>query len=109
MTVTDSADAVGLALLAFTAWQIAWGVVAFVAVWRDKRLAQAGRSRTPERQLHALEARGGWLGSGLAQLVFRHKTRKETYQRAFRRIILWWGLAWVACLVVAAVVAPGIL
>jgi len=76
------------------AWQVVWGLVAFVAMARDKGLAsEAGRTRIPERQLHALEARGGWLGSWLAQGVFRHKTRKVAYQRVFRRIALAWALA----------------
>ncbi|GGK89284.1 hypothetical protein GCM10010844_04770 [Deinococcus radiotolerans] len=83
-----------LLLRLILAWQVVWGLVAFVAMARDKGLAsEAGRTRIPERQLHALEARGGWLGSLLAQRGFRHKTRKVAYQGVFRRIALAWALA----------------
>ncbi|WP_233555304.1 DUF1294 domain-containing protein [Deinococcus sp. RM] len=90
----DLLGVVALLLRLALAWQVVWGLVAFVAMARDKGLAsEAGRTRIPERQLHALEARGGWLGSWLAQRVFRHKTRKVAYQRVFRRIALAWALA----------------
>ncbi len=91
----DILGVVALLLRLALAWQVVWGLVAFVAMSRDKGLAAEGRGRTriPERQLHALEARGGWLGSWLGQRVFRHKTRKVAYQRVFRRIALAWALA----------------
>ena len=90
----DLPGVVALLLRLILAWQVVWGLVAFVAMARDKGLAsEAGRTRTPERELHALEARGGWLGSWLGQRVFRHKTRKVAYQRVFRRIALVWALA----------------
>ncbi|MFC4453256.1 DUF1294 domain-containing protein [Deinococcus sonorensis] len=66
---------------------IAMSLVAFVAVWQDKQLARGGHQRIPERQLHRLEAWFGWPGSLLAQQVFRHKTRKVSYQRVFRRVV----------------------
>ncbi|GGR82886.1 DUF1294 domain-containing protein [Deinococcus sedimenti] len=90
----DILGVAALLLRLLLAWQVVWGLVAFVAMWRDKGFAgEAGRTRIPERQLHALEARGGWLGSWLGQRVFRHKTRKVAYQRVFRRIALAWALA----------------
>ncbi len=90
----DLPGVVALLLRLALAWQVVWGLVAFVAMARDKGLAaEAGRTRIPERQLHALEARGGWLGSWLGQRLFRHKTRKVAYQRVFRRIALAWALA----------------
>jgi hypothetical protein len=42
--------------------------------------------RTPEKVLHASELLGGWPGALLAQQLFRHKTRKVSYQLVF------WGL-----------------
>ncbi|UBV43721.1 DUF1294 domain-containing protein [Deinococcus taeanensis] len=105
VTVQEGA---GLLLRLFVAWQLLWGLVAFVSVWRDKRLAQQGRARLPERQLHALEAWGGWLGSWAAQLVFRHKTRKRTYQRIFRRRMLWWSAAWVLGLLASVALHRGL-
>lgn len=85
-------------LRAFVAWQVVWGLVAFVAVWRDKQLAQAREGRLPEATLHRFERLGGWAGSWAAQQVFRHKTRKVAYQRVFRGICLWWAAAWAALL-----------
>lgn len=85
-------------LRAFVAWQVVWGLVAFVAVWRDKQLAQAREGRLPEATLHRFERLGGWAGSWAAQQVFRHKTRKVAYQRVFRGICLWWAVAWAALL-----------
>lgn len=72
-------------LRAFVAWQVVWGLVAFVAVWRDKQLAQAREGRLPEATLHRFERLGGWAGSWAAQQVFRG-------------ICLWWAVAWAALL-----------
>ncbi|MFC4639328.1 DUF1294 domain-containing protein [Deinococcus hohokamensis] len=88
--------------LLFLLWQIVWGLVAFGAMWRDKRRAVHHRPRTPERTLHRLEAWGGWLGSLLAQQVFRHKTRKPTYQLVFRRAAAFWLLLNVGMLAALA-------
>ncbi|RMH54327.1 MAG: DUF1294 domain-containing protein [Deinococcus-Thermus bacterium] len=39
--------------------------------------------RVPEKQLHLMEFFGGWLGGLLAQQLFRHKSRKESFQTDF--------------------------
>jgi uncharacterized membrane protein YsdA (DUF1294 family) len=49
----------------------------------DKKNAQNGSSRIPERELHLLELRGGWIGSFFAQKKYKHKTKKSSYQRSF--------------------------
>lgn len=54
--------------------------VAFLAFWRDKRLAQAGARRISERTLLWLAALGGTVGAVSAQHLFRHKTRKEPFR-----------------------------
>ena len=45
--------------------------------------------------LHGLEAAGGWPGALVAQRVFRHKTRKRSFQIIFWLIVLahlaFWG------------------
>ena len=97
--------ALAVAFRVFVAWQVVWGVIAFVTVWRDKVLASGNRRRVPERTLHRAEAWGGWLGSFVAQQVFRHKTRKATYQRVYRPIALCWLVAWVAVIGFRVVVA----
>ena len=57
---------------------------AFGAFWFDKRAAEGGRYRVPERTLLLLAIVGGTSGAIAAQQLFRHKTRKEPF-----RTILW--------------------
>jgi uncharacterized membrane protein YsdA (DUF1294 family) len=69
----------------------AYGVVsavAFLLYWSDKRKARADAWRTPENILHAVELAGGWPGALLAQQVFRHKTRKVSFQVVFWFIVV---------------------
>lgn len=61
----------------------------------DKQQAQRGGQRTPEKLLHAGELLGGWPGALLAQQVFRHKTRKFSYQLVFWLIVLLHQLFWM--------------
>lgn len=72
-------------------------LIAFVAMWRDKRAAiAASRNRTPEASLHALELLGGWPGSLLAQQLFRHKTRKLHYLMVLWLIVALHAAGWGA-------------
>ncbi|PHX40206.1 hypothetical protein AO263_19530 [Pseudomonas sp. NZIPFR-PS5] len=70
-------------------------VVAFGLYGWDKKQAQRGGQRTPEKLLHVSELLGGWPGALLAQQVFRHKTRKFSYQLVFWLIVLLHELFWV--------------
>ncbi|KAF1010100.1 MAG: hypothetical protein GAK32_01695 [Pseudomonas fluorescens] len=63
--------------------------------WSDKRKAATARWRTPENVLHAVELAGGWPGALIAQQVFRHKTRKVSYQVLFWVIVLLHQVFWV--------------
>lgn len=54
-------------------------LVAFGAFWQDKRSAERGLRRTPERDLLGLALIGGSLGAVTAQQLFRHKTRKQPF------------------------------
>lgn len=58
-------------------------VLAFVIYGWDKLAAARGGGRVPEIALHVLALLGGWPGALAAQLVFRHKTRKVTFQIVF--------------------------
>ena len=58
-------------------------VVTFMAYGADKKAAKAGERRTPEMQLHLLEFLGGTPAAFVAQKVFRHKTKKQSYQMFF--------------------------
>ena len=55
--------------------------------------------RTPESTLHLLELLGGWPGGLVAQQVFRHKTRKFSYQLTFWCIVGLHGLVWADVLI----------
>jgi uncharacterized membrane protein YsdA (DUF1294 family) len=76
----------------------AYGVVsvlAFFMYWADKRKARADAWRTPENILHALELAGGWPGALIAQQVFRHKTRKVSFQILFWVIVALHQVFWI--------------
>ncbi|MGF6108524.1 DUF1294 domain-containing protein [Pseudomonas frederiksbergensis] len=70
-------------------------VVAFFLYWSDKRKARTDTWRTPENVLHAVELAGGWPGALLAQQVFRHKTRKVSFQLVFWLIVLMHQVFWI--------------
>ncbi|RMU46859.1 DUF1294 domain-containing protein [Pseudomonas savastanoi] len=70
-------------------------LLAFVLYRHDKRQAVSGGQRTPENVLHATELLGGWPGALLAQQVFRHKTRKVSFQIVFWLIVLAHQVLWL--------------
>lgn len=77
---------------------IAYGVasaVAFGVYWYDKHQAKTGQWRTPEKALHGVELLGGWPGALLAQQVFRHKTRKVSFQVVFWLIVAVHQAVWM--------------
>ncbi|BCX68415.1 DUF1294 domain-containing protein [Pseudomonas izuensis] len=84
----------GVSLIPLAAYGIV-SVAAFLLYWSDKRKARADRWRTPENVLHALEFAGGWPGALLAQQVFRHKTRKVSFQLVFWLIVLLHQVFWI--------------
>jgi len=77
------------------AWLAPWVLGAYVATslatlalyGYDKRQARLQGQRIPERCLHLFELCGGWPGALLAQQLWRHKTRKLTYQAVFWLIV----------------------
>ncbi len=89
----------GLAHLLATAgtwaWLVPWMLGAYLATslatlalyGYDKRQARLQGQRIPERCLHLFELCGGWPGALLAQQLWRHKTRKLTYQAVFWLIV----------------------
>ena len=84
----------GISLIPLAAYGIV-SVLAFFLYWSDKRKARTDRWRTPENVLHAVELAGGWPGALLAQQVFRHKTRKVSFQLLFWVIVLLHQVFWL--------------
>lgn len=58
-------------------------IITFIAYGVDKRAAQKGEWRVPEKNLHTLEFLGGWAGALLGQAFFHHKSKKKSYQTFF--------------------------
>lgn len=58
-------------------------LVTIIAYGVDKRAAKKGAWRVSEARLHTLELLGGWIGAFIAQKLFRHKTKKKSYQAMF--------------------------
>ena len=71
--------------------------MAFVLTAYDKQLAKAKKQRIPERTLLGLVFFGGTIGSGLAMLLFRHKTSKASYLWKF------WGIVGVQIVILYAI------
>lgn len=84
----------GVSLIPLVAYGVV-SVVAFLLYWSDKRKAREDSWRTPENILHGVELAGGWPGALIAQQVFRHKTRKVSYQVAFWLIVLLHEVFWI--------------
>nr|WP_315170626.1 DUF1294 domain-containing protein [uncultured Flavobacterium sp.] len=63
-------------------------LLAFVLIGYDKIVAQKHKRRIPEKTLLTFVFFGGTLGSGLAMLLFRHKTRKTSYLLKFWLIVI---------------------
>ena len=84
----------GISLIPLAAYGIV-SVLAFFLYWSDKRKARTERWRTPENVLHAVELAGGWPGALVAQQLFRHKTRKVSYQVLFWAIVLLHQVFWI--------------
>lgn len=77
------------------AWLVGLSVLSFLLYGWDKASAQSSRDRIPEATLHIVDLAGGWPGAAIAQRLFRHKTRKESFRAGFWMTV---------CLNIAAVI-----
>ena len=84
----------GISRVPLLAYLVA-SIVAFGLYWYDKLQARAGQWRTPENVLHGVELLGGWPGALVAQQMFRHKTRKLSYQLLFWLIVAVHQAVWI--------------
>lgn len=84
-------------LVAAMAWLVDWQAMALYGAasllcglmfWRDKRLAEAGRSRISEQSLQVVAFLGGWPGALIVGQLIRHKTRKLSFRQPL------WGTVW---------------
>ncbi len=57
-----------------------WNLIVFAAYGIDKRKAEKGRWRTPEKTLLAMAFFMGGAGALLGMRVFRHKTKHARFQ-----------------------------
>ncbi len=64
-------------------WYLAASVATVLAYGVDKSAAESDRWRVKEGTLHMLALVGGWPGALIAQRVFRHKSRKRSFQAGF--------------------------
>ncbi|WP_104083068.1 DUF1294 domain-containing protein [Cryobacterium sp. Y11] len=58
-------------------------LICFTLYLVDKRRSGTRQRRVPERTLLLWGFVGGWPGAIVAQQVFRHKTKKTSFRRAF--------------------------
>ena len=70
----------GIYLLASTCTLIAYKL--------DKTAAKHSHRRTPEKTLHILALIGGWPGAIIGQKLFRHKSKKLSFQVTFWATII---------------------
>jgi uncharacterized membrane protein YsdA (DUF1294 family) len=86
-----------LEILLLYAYLIGINLTTFLMYASDKQRAVYNRSRIPEVVLHLLALAGGSAAAFLAQISFRHKTRK----RSFRIIFI--AIVWVQFMAAAGV------
>ena len=83
---------------ALALWIAALSLLLFACMGADKRRAQCGRWRVPEKRLFVLALLGGAPGGLLGMLAFRHKTKHWYFALGFRALALLQlgALAWLA-------------
>ena len=68
-------------------WIIGISIASFFTYGYDKSIAGRGVTRVPEVVLHLLTALGGTIGTFAGMQIFRHKTRKKSFQLVFWAIV----------------------
>lgn len=74
-------------------------IIAFLAMYIDKRKAKKGKRRIPEKTLFILVGLGGGIGGILGMYLFRHKTKKTRFVIGFPAILIFEVLVVIAILV----------
>lgn len=63
-------------------------VIAFLAMWIDKRKAEKGKWRISEPTLLGLGILGGSIGGMIGMYTFRHKTKKKRFTIGMPAILI---------------------
>ena len=63
-------------------------LIAFIAMYLDKRKARYGKWRIPEQSLFILALIGGSIGAIIGMYTFRHKTKKYKFSIGFPVILI---------------------
>ena len=63
-------------------------LIGFFIMWYDKRKAQRGSWRTPEKTLFTITLLGGGIGTIIGMYKFRHKTKKMRFTIGFPTILI---------------------
>ena len=74
--------------LYFIIYLIIINLIAFIAMYLDKRKARYGKWRIPEQSLFILALIGGSIGAIVGMYTFRHKTKKFRFSIGFPVILI---------------------
>jgi uncharacterized membrane protein YsdA (DUF1294 family) len=110
LAVFLGAFAIAFVALDLPWWLPAWygtlSLASFTAYAADKSAARRGAPRMSEQSLLTMGLAGGWPGALAAQQLFRHKTRKRAFRRAFWATIVV-NVLLLGALVVGILSMPG--
>lgn len=71
----------------------ALNLISFMVYGLDKQFAINNKRRISENNLHTLSILGGFVGSTLAMMLFRHKIKKVKFMLIHSAIFIGWILA----------------
>jgi uncharacterized membrane protein YsdA (DUF1294 family)/cold shock CspA family protein len=77
-------------------------LIAFLYYYMDKTAALKGAWRKSEDSLHLLSLIGGWPGAYIAQKLFRHKTKKASFQWVYKLTVL------IHCTAIVMIAVPNL-
>ena len=72
----------------FLIYLVIINIIAFLAMYIDKRKAKYGKWRIPEQTLLILAIIGGSIGAIAGMYIFRHKTKKLRFSVGFPVILI---------------------
>lgn len=72
----------------FIIYLIIINLIAFLAMYLDKRKSRYGKWRIPEQSLFILALIGGSVGAIIGMYTFRHKTKKYRFSIGFPVILV---------------------